>query len=99
MSRGVRDFLPLRGQEMEAASPPLCLPACRAGCRAAASSRVLRITLRAMAFGRRVTPDVYVVVDGTLIPIGRVAAYRPRCCGEHLNHGMNLRVIARPGWR
>jgi hypothetical protein len=50
-----------------------------------------------MAFGRRVTPDVYVVVDGTLIPIGRVAAYRPRCCGEDQKHGMNLQVIARFG--
>jgi hypothetical protein len=52
-----------------------------------------------MAFGRRVTPDVYVVVDGTLIPIGRVAADRPRCCGEHQNHGMNLQVIVRSVWR
>jgi hypothetical protein len=82
---------------MEAASPPLCLSAGRAGCRTAPSSGVLRITLRAMAFGRRVTPDVYVVVDGTLIPIGQVAAYRPRCCGEDQEHGMNLQVIAGPG--
>ncbi len=38
----------------------------------------------------------YVVVDGTLIPIDRVAADRPSCSGKHKKHGMNLQVIASP---
>ena len=38
----------------------------------------------------------YVVVDGTLIPIDRVAADRPFYSGKHKKHGMNLQVIAGP---
>jgi hypothetical protein len=38
----------------------------------------------------------YVVVDGTLIPVDRVAADRPSCSGKHKRHGMNLQVIASP---
>jgi len=38
----------------------------------------------------------YVVVDGTLIPIDRVAADRPFYSGKHKKHGMNLQVIADP---
>ena len=37
-----------------------------------------------------------VVVDGTLIPIDRVAADRPSYSGKHKRHGMNLQVIASP---
>ena len=36
------------------------------------------------------------VVDGTLIPIDRVAADRPFYSGKHKRHGMNLQVIASP---
>ena len=36
----------------------------------------------------------YVVLDGTLIPIDRVAADRPFYSGKHKRHGMNLQVIA-----
>src|SRR5689334_18551721 len=39
----------------------------------------------------------YVVLDGTLIPVDRVAADRPSCSGKHRKHGMNLPVIASPG--
>jgi len=39
----------------------------------------------------------YVVIDGTLIPIDRVAADRPFYAGKHRRHGMNLQVIASPG--
>ena len=39
----------------------------------------------------------YLVIDGTLIPIDRVAADRPFYSGKHRKHGMNLRVIASPG--
>jgi DDE superfamily endonuclease/Helix-turn-helix of DDE superfamily endonuclease len=38
----------------------------------------------------------YVVLDGTLIPIDRVAADRPFYSGKHHKHGMNLQVIASP---
>jgi DDE superfamily endonuclease/Helix-turn-helix of DDE superfamily endonuclease len=39
----------------------------------------------------------YLVIDGTLIPIDRVAADRPFYSGKHRRHGMNLQVIATPG--
>jgi DDE superfamily endonuclease/Helix-turn-helix of DDE superfamily endonuclease len=38
----------------------------------------------------------YVVLDGTLIPIDRVAADRPFYSGKHKKYGMNLQVIASP---
>ena len=38
----------------------------------------------------------YVVLDGILIPIDRVAADRPFYSGKHTKHGMNLQVIASP---
>jgi len=38
----------------------------------------------------------YVVVDGTLVPIDRVARDRPFYSGKHKKHGMNLQVIASP---
>jgi hypothetical protein len=38
----------------------------------------------------------YVVVDGTLIAIDRVAKDRPSYSGKHKRHGMNLQVIASP---
>ena len=38
----------------------------------------------------------YVVIDGTLIPTGRVAADRPFYSGKHHRHGMNLQVISSP---
>ena len=38
----------------------------------------------------------YVIVDGTLIPVDRVAADRPFYSGKHKRHGMNLQVIASP---
>jgi DDE superfamily endonuclease len=38
----------------------------------------------------------YVVLDGTLIPVDRVAADRPFHSGKHKRHGINLQVIASP---
>ena len=35
-------------------------------------------------------------IDGTLIPVDRVAADRPFYSGKHRRHGMNLQVIAGP---
>jgi len=42
------------------------------------------------------TGSAYVVLDGTLIPVDRVAADRPFYSGKHRRHGMNLQVIASP---
>jgi len=38
----------------------------------------------------------FVILDGTLIAIDRVAADRPFYSGKHKRHGMNLQVIASP---
>jgi len=38
--------------------------------------------------------NAFVVLDGTLIPIDRLAADRPFYSGKHRKHGMNLQVIA-----
>ena len=38
----------------------------------------------------------FVVIDGTLIPIDRVAADRPFYSGKHRRHGMNLQVVSSP---
>jgi DDE superfamily endonuclease/Helix-turn-helix of DDE superfamily endonuclease len=38
----------------------------------------------------------YVILDGTLIPVDRVARDRPFYSGKHKKHGMNLQVIASP---
>ncbi len=37
---------------------------------------------------------MFVVIDGTLISVGRLAADRPFYSGKHCKHGMNLQVIA-----
>jgi hypothetical protein len=41
----------------------------------------------------------YVILDGTLLPIDRIAADRPFCSGKHKKHGMNVQVIADPQGR
>ncbi|MEU3165726.1 transposase family protein [Streptosporangium sp. NPDC006930] len=38
----------------------------------------------------------FVVLDGTLIPIDRVAADRPYYSGKHHHHGMNVQIVAAP---
>jgi hypothetical protein len=38
----------------------------------------------------------YVILDGTLLPIDRVAADRPYYSGKHKRHGMNVQVLADP---
>lgn len=38
----------------------------------------------------------YVIIDGTLVPIDRIAADRPFYSGKHRKHGMNLQVISSP---
>ena len=58
----------------------------------AARSPKLRTALREA----KQAGHAYVVIDGTLIPIDRVAADRPFYSGKHRCHGMNLQVIAAP---
>ena len=52
----------------------------------------LRTALRAASKARH----AHVVIDGTLIPVDRLAADRPFYSGKHRKHGMNLQVIASP---
>jgi len=54
-----------------------------------------RISWQAVRDAKR-AGHAYVIVDGTLIPIGRVARDRPFCSGKRKKHGMNLQVIASP---
>ena len=52
--------------------------------------------LRQAARDARKARYAYVVLDGTLIPVDRVAGDRPFYSGKHKKHGMNLQVIASP---
>jgi DDE superfamily endonuclease len=52
--------------------------------------------LREAVRGAQKAGYAYVILDGTLIPIDRVAADRPFYSGKHKKHGMNLQVIASP---
>ena len=52
--------------------------------------------LRQALTSAKKTGHAYVVIDGTLIPIDRVAADRPFYSGKHRRHGMNLQVISAP---
>ena len=53
--------------------------------------------LRRALAGAKDAGHAYLVIDGTLVPIDRVAADRPFYSGKHRRHGMNLQVIATPG--
>ena len=53
--------------------------------------------LRAALAAAKKAGHAFVVIDGTLIPIDRVAADRPFYSGKHRRHGMNLQVISSPG--
>jgi hypothetical protein len=41
----------------------------------------------------------YAILDGTLVPIDRVANQRPYYSGKHKRHGMNVQVLADPAGR
>jgi hypothetical protein len=47
----------------------------------------------------RVRLLAYAILDGTLIPIDRVADQKPYYSGKHRRHGMNVQVIADPAGR
>ena len=61
------------------------------GLLAARSPKLRKALARAKKAGH-----AYVVLDGTLIPVDRVATDRPFYSGKHRQHGMNLQVIATP---
>ncbi|MCC8251553.1 transposase family protein [Saccharothrix luteola] len=45
------------------------------------------------------TRKAYVILDGTVLPIDRIAADRPYYSGKHKRHGMNVQVLADPAGR
>ncbi|NJQ15312.1 transposase family protein [Streptomyces bohaiensis] len=45
---------------------------------------------------RTASRKAYVLIDGTLLPIDRIAADRPFYSGKHKKHGMNVQVLADP---
>ncbi|MDX2290749.1 MULTISPECIES: IS5 family transposase [Streptomyces] len=45
---------------------------------------------------RTASPKAFVLLDGTLLPIDRIAADRPYYSGKHRRHGMNVQVLADP---
>jgi hypothetical protein len=45
---------------------------------------------------RTASTKAYVLLDGTLLPIDRVAADRPFYSGKHKKHGMNVQVLTDP---
>ncbi|GGV45065.1 IS5 family transposase [Actinomadura cremea] len=48
---------------------------------------------------RTASMKAFVLLDGTLLPIDRVAADRPFYSGKHKEHGMNVQVLADPAGR
>lgn len=45
---------------------------------------------------RAASPKAFVILDGTLLPIDRIAADRPFYSGKHKKHGMNVQVLTDP---
>ncbi|WP_240139981.1 IS5 family transposase [Streptomyces sp. MUM 178J] len=45
---------------------------------------------------RTASTKAFVLLDGTLLPIDRIAADRPFYSGKHKKHGMNVQILADP---
>lgn len=43
--------------------------------------------------------EAYVILNGTVLPIDRIAADRPYYSGKEKHHGMNVQVLADPTGR
>ncbi len=43
---------------------------------------------------RAISTKAYLILDGGLLPIDRIAADRSFCSGKHKKHGMTVQVIA-----
>jgi hypothetical protein len=48
---------------------------------------------------RTASTKAYLLLDGTLLPIDRIAADRPFYSGKHKKHGMNVQILADPSGR
>ncbi len=53
----------------------------------------------ATAAGRRAARLAFAILDGTLVPIDRVADQKPYYSGKHRRHGVNVQVLADPAGR
>lgn len=51
------------------------------------------------AAAERAARLAYAILDGTLVPIDRVADQRPYYSGKHKRHGVNVQVVADPAGR
>ncbi|MDQ2587315.1 transposase family protein [Saccharothrix yanglingensis] len=51
------------------------------------------------AAGERAARLAYAILDGTLVPIDRVADQKPYYSGKHHRHGVNVQVLADPAGR
>lgn len=45
---------------------------------------------------KAIRTKAFVILDGTLLPIDRIAADTPYCSGKHKRHGMNVQVLTDP---
>lgn len=45
---------------------------------------------------KTIRTKAFVILDGTLLPIDRIAAHTPYCSGKHKRHGMNVQVLTGP---
>ncbi len=45
---------------------------------------------------KTIRTKAFVILDGTLLPIDRIAADTPYCSGKHQRHGMKVRVFTDP---
>ncbi|MFE1271410.1 transposase family protein [Streptomyces sp. NPDC058757] len=61
---------------------------------------LLAVLAPSLAEAVRTAPaKAYLLLDGTLLPLDRIAADRPFHSGRHKKHGMNVQVLADPfGW-
>ncbi|MFT7836807.1 transposase family protein [Saccharothrix sp. BKS2] len=51
------------------------------------------------AAGERAARLAYAILDGTLVPIDRVADQKPYYSGKHHRHGVNVQILADPAGR
>ncbi|MBB5956942.1 hypothetical protein FHS29_003535 [Saccharothrix tamanrassetensis] len=51
------------------------------------------------AAGERAARLAYAILDGTLVPIDRIADQKPYYSGKHRRHGVNVQVLADPAGR
>ncbi len=45
---------------------------------------------------KTIRTKAFVILDGILLPTGRIAADTPYCSGKHKRHGMNVQVLTDP---